>query len=230
MLIRFALLNSTSIFSVPAEIKEAFAKGRGTSTRYSIVNVNNVLAQAGLLVYADAQQPTSIYQIGGIDWSQTRAARVGRIHIFVNLKGREPNGIVDPADYEATQREIIDALLDYRDPATGQRPFTLALTRSNAEILNLWGDLVGDVVFAIDPSFDGAHGNQLPIGSYGIGGQHSTFILAGAGVKRGLELTRRVQVVDVAPTLCHLLGWPMPRNVEGGVIYEALENPDWHLA
>jgi predicted AlkP superfamily phosphohydrolase/phosphomutase len=202
----------------------------GTSTRYSIVNVNDVLAQAGLLVYADAPQPTSLYQIGGIDWSQTRAARVGRIHIFVNLKGREPNGIVDPVDYDATQREIIDALLDYRDPATGQRPFTLALTRSNAEILNLWGDLVGDVVFAIDPSFDGAHGNQLPVGSYGIGGQHSTFIMAGAGVKHGVALTRRVQVVDVAPTLCHLLGWPMPRNVEGGVIYEALEKPDWHLA
>jgi len=35
--------------------------------------------------------------------------------------------------------------------------------------------------------------------------------------------------VDVAPTLCMLLGLPMPANVEGGVIYEALENPNLHL-
>ena len=35
--------------------------------------------------------------------------------------------------------------------------------------------------------------------------------------------------VGVSPTLCHLLGLPMPENVEGGVIYEALEDPNWYL-
>ena len=40
---------------------------------------------------------------------------------------------------------------------------------------------------------------------------------------------RQVRVVDVAPTLCHLLGLPMPRDVEGGIIYEALEDPDWYV-
>jgi hypothetical protein len=42
-------------------------------------------------------------------------------------------------------------------------------------------------------------------------------------------MRRAVRVVDVIPTLCYLLGWPMPRDVEGGVIYEALDDPDWHL-
>ena len=108
-------------------------------------------------------------------------------------------------------------------------PFSLAVTRADAEMLNLHGDLVGDVVYALCPEFDGAHGKQLPSVSFGIGGQHSTFILSGAGVRQGVALERQVRVVDVAPTLCYLLGLPMPMNVEGGVVYEALEDPNWHL-
>ena len=42
-------------------------------------------------------------------------------------------------------------------------------------------------------------------------------------------LTSLREVVEVAPTICHLLGWPMPKNVEGGIVYEALEDPDWYL-
>jgi predicted AlkP superfamily phosphohydrolase/phosphomutase len=191
----------------------------GTSTQYKPVDVNEVLKEADLLVYKN----------GEIDWSKTRAAHIGLVHVFINLKDREPNGIVDPKDYENTQREIIDALLDYKDKVTGFRPFTLALSRENAEILNLWGDLVGDVVFAVHPNFDGAHGKQLPVGRFGISGQHSTFIMAGAGVKKDVALSRSVRVIDVAPTLCYLLGWPMPKNVEGGIIFESLEDPDWYL-
>jgi len=88
---------------------------------------------------------------------------------------------------------------------------------------------VGDVVYALRPEFDGAHGKQLPSSVLGIGGQHSTFVLSGAGVRKGVALDRQIQVVDVAPTLCYLLGVPMPTSVEGGIVYEALENPNWAL-
>ena len=83
-------------------------------------------------------------------------------------------------------------------------------------MFNLHGELVGDVVYALRPEFDGAHGKQLPSVSFGIGGQHSTFILSGAGVQEGIALQGQVRVVDVAPTLCYLLGLPMPDSVEGG--------------
>ena len=88
---------------------------------------------------------------------------------------------------------------------------------------------MGDVVYALRPEFDGAHGKQLPSARLGIGGQHSTFIMAGAGVRRGVALQRQVRCADVAPTLSYLLGVPMPEHVEGGVIYEALEDPNRHL-
>ena len=151
------------------------------------------------------------------------------MHVFINLKGREPGGIVSKRDYEKVQREVIAALTEYRDPETGRHPFALALTRENAEMLNLSGDLVGDVVYALRPEFDGAHGKQLPALGFGMAGQHSTFVIAGAGVRSVGKLQRQVRVVDVAPTVCYLLGAPMPKQVEGGVVYEALKDPDWPL-
>lgn len=192
----------------------------GTPNQFQAVDIEKVLEESGFIL-----RDTD----GKIDWSTTRAANVGLVHIFINLKDREPNGIVSSEDYEATQREIIAALHAYQDAGTGRHPFSLAVTREDAEMLNLQGDLVGDVVYALRPEFDGAHGKQLPTVSFGIGGQHSTFILSGAGVRKGVELQHQVRVVDVSPTICYLLGLPMPENVEGGVIYEALEDPNWHL-
>jgi hypothetical protein len=191
----------------------------GTPSQHTPVDVNDVLQEAGLLVYAAD---------GSVDAGRTQALGVGLVHVFVNLKGREPDGIVEPADYAALQERIVDTLLAYRDAGTGERPFTLALTHADAEVLNLSGELVGDVVYALKPGYDGAHGKQLPSVSFGIGGQHSTFILAGPGVKPG-ELARQVRAVDVIPTVAYLLGLPMPANVEGGVVYEALEDPNWPL-
>jgi len=196
----------------------------GTPNQYKAVKIEDVLEQAGFLVYKEDSDSTR-----KIDWSRTRAVPVGLVHIFINLKGREPNGIVDPVDYKKTQLAIIAALHAYQDPDTGLHPFALALTHEDAEMVNLWSELVGDVVYALRPEFDGAHGKQLPSVRFGMAGQHCTFVMAGAGVRRGVALQRQVRAVDVAPTLCYLLGMPMPQNVEGGVVYEALEDPDWHL-
>jgi predicted AlkP superfamily phosphohydrolase/phosphomutase len=197
----------------------------GTSNQHMPVDINAVLEETGFVTYTT--DPESGEQMP--DLSQTTAFGIGLVHVFINLEGREPDGIVPAAEYEATQQKIIDALMTYVDPATGERPFVLALTRADAEMLNLWGELVGDVVYALKPGFDGAHGKQLPSTSFGIGGQHSTFIMSGAGVRKGVRLNRQVRVVDVASTVAYLLGLPVPGNAEGGVVYEALEDPDWML-
>ena len=88
--------------------------------------------------------------------------RLGLNGLYVNLKGRDPDGIVDPEDYEKVQQEIIDALISYVDPETGKRPVSLALTKQDARILGLYGDSIGDVVYALYPWFGGEHGHILP--------------------------------------------------------------------
>ena len=78
--------------------------------------------------------------------------------VYVNLKGREPHGIVDPGKLiEEVRTRVIDLLIDYRDPATGQRLVNLALRKEVCPSLGLWGDRVGDVIFT-QAALTGAHG------------------------------------------------------------------------
>ena len=72
------------------------------------------------------------------------------MHIFINLAGREPEGIVAPEDYEATQRKSSPRCIPTRMP-NWTHPFTLAVTRADAEMFNLQGELVGDIVYALRP-------------------------------------------------------------------------------
>ena len=56
-----------------------------------------------------------------VDWSKTRAYSLGLGFVYLNLRGREKNGIVAPEDVAKTIDELKAALLAYRDPETDQR-------------------------------------------------------------------------------------------------------------
>ncbi len=90
----------------------------GTPNQHPPVDINVVLERADLLRYR-TDPATGTREV---DLTRTVALGVGLVHVFINLAGREPGGIVAPDDYAATQQRVIDALLDYRDPATGERP------------------------------------------------------------------------------------------------------------
>jgi predicted AlkP superfamily phosphohydrolase/phosphomutase len=198
-----------------------------------------VLGQAGLLsMEQQLGSATDMFdklllQLGWkhskIDPQVSRAIPQRGCYVYVNLKGRDPEGIVDPADYEKVQLEIIDALYTYVDPATGKRPVALALTNKDARILGLWGELVGDVVYAVDPSYASQHGQILPTAKWGIGDLRGLWVLNGPGVKQGAHLQRTVGLQDLVPTICYLTGLPQPETVDGAVIFQAFEDPDFKL-
>jgi predicted AlkP superfamily phosphohydrolase/phosphomutase len=149
------------------------------------------------------------------------------IYIYINLKGRDPEGIVEPGDYEKVQQEIIDALYSYVDPATGKRPVSLALGKRDARILGLYGDHVGDVIYALYPWYSGQHGNILPAAEWGVGSLKGLLTFTGPGIKKGYRLERNCNIIDVVPTICYLLNLPLPAQAEGAVVYQALEDPDF---
>ena len=74
-----------------------------------------------------------------IDWTRTKCFPLEpcHAHIFVNLKGRDPDGIVEPKDYEKVQEEIIDALLAIRDPNTGERIVATAIRKQESGTLGV---------------------------------------------------------------------------------------------
>jgi predicted AlkP superfamily phosphohydrolase/phosphomutase len=58
-----------------------------------------------------------------VDWSRTRAYAMGLGNIYINLAGREPNGIVLPGEeYDRVRDAIIDGLEGFVDPETGDHP------------------------------------------------------------------------------------------------------------
>jgi hypothetical protein len=143
------------------------------------------------------------------------------------VKGRDPEGIVEPgAEYEAVQEQAIKALHEYTDPRTGLKPIALALKKDDARILGLYGERMGDVVYALDPRYEDEHGPHLPTAQFGIGDMRTLFILAGPGVKQGVEIERMVRLADIVPTLCHLAELPVPAQCDGAIVYQALEDPD----
>jgi len=164
---------------------------------------------------------------GEVDWSKTRAIMQRSSYVYVNLKGRDPQGIVEPGkEYEKVCDEIIKALYDYTDPATGKKPVVFALRKEDARMIGLWGDRVGDVIFGISGWFGRQHGAIVPTARYGVGDMETLFVMAGLGVKKGHRLERNMWLTDVVPTICHLAELPVPRECEGAVLYQALVNPD----
>ena len=129
--------------------------------------LNNLLAREGLLKFKKDPETGRII----IDWSKTKAYAQRAIHIYVNLKGRDPHGIVNPGEeYEEIVERIIDLLYSLRDPETGERPIALALRKEDASILGVWGDRVGDVIYVMNPGYEGNWLTMLWTGGWGSPG------------------------------------------------------------
>jgi predicted AlkP superfamily phosphohydrolase/phosphomutase len=161
------------------------------------------------------------------DITRSQAFPQRTIYVYVNLKGRDPGGIVEPADYEKVQHQIIDALYTYVDPVTGKRPVSLALTKKDARILGLHGDAVGDVIYAIYPEFGGQHGPHLPTTEWGVGKLRALEAYYGPGIKKGFKLERTCGLTDIVPTICYMMNWPVPAQTEGNVLFQVMQNPDF---
>jgi predicted AlkP superfamily phosphohydrolase/phosphomutase len=68
-----------------------------------------------------------------VDWSKTRAYALGLGQIYINLKGREGKGIVQPGDeYRQVAAQIKQGLEAFVDPETGERPVAHVFTRDEA--------------------------------------------------------------------------------------------------
>ncbi|MBV4423747.1 alkaline phosphatase family protein [Clostridium tyrobutyricum] len=158
-----------------------------------------------------------------IDWKNTTAISQRATFIYVNLKGRDPEGIVAPEDYDALVEKIIDDLYNYRDHKTGKRVISFALNRKDMEVLGLGGENSGDIFYILEPEFTRCHGNGLSNHELLGYSMRALFAAVGAGIKKGEIIDRNVGVVDIVPTISHLTGVPVPKNTEGGIIYQALE-------
>ncbi len=91
----------------------------GFSSFREEVELNAWLVDQGFMTLKtepDGKPTTNKSFLGYVDWAKTKAYSVGIGTIYLNVKGREPNGSVDPADYDKVCDELIAKMLAYRNP------------------------------------------------------------------------------------------------------------------
>jgi len=159
-------------------------------------------------------------------------------NIYVNA----PQG---SAEHEAIQRHLIRELRTWVDDKAQQTVAALVFRKRDAELIGLWGDQVGDVVVVLEGGYQlgradsavavadnlghiaSGHGRMLPTYESTYGTEKAIFIIAGPGIKPGYERPAEalghIKLVDVTPTLCHLLGIQPPAQAQGAIAYDLLE-------
>jgi predicted AlkP superfamily phosphohydrolase/phosphomutase len=162
--------------------------------------------------------------LAGVDWSRTRAYALGLTGIWLNLRGREAQGIVDPADAAALRAELAGQLTGLRDPAAD----TVAIERVLDAQQIYRGpyreeapDLVLGYAKGYRVSWEAAIGQPTEQtfhdNTKAWSGDHSIDPRHVPGV---LFSNRRVQaerphITDLAPTILTLFGVPVPAHMDG---------------
>jgi predicted AlkP superfamily phosphohydrolase/phosphomutase len=208
---------------------------------------NSWLLEKGFLhVKPEVEGKKRTYDTDDIDWSRTKAYSGWNPGIFVNLKGREPNGIVEYSEYEKLRDILIAELKTLKDPEGAQ--YTHIADRVENIYKGDYGFYAGDVQFCgyRDSSGikvpgkknDGAY--QIDFGGFGREGQiwddprrHFTayhgnaltsFIAVGPGIKKFNDVSEKGHMMNVMPTIMHLYGLVPPPNFEGRIMYEIFES------
>jgi hypothetical protein len=208
-----------------------------TSDRYW-ATVTQPLRDAGLLV----ELPD-----GGVDYARSSVVPLGPLQLRVNLP-RDPEGRpIDPQAFAGVQDAAIDALLDWREPATGKRVISIALAQPDAQMLGFWGAGRGDIVYCHNAAFswsgsplpfgsgivaaplgpDSAHhGSKLPTADGDLSSNRAMLIGIGPGLRRGYERPASdvgwPRLIDVVPTMCRLLDIDPPSASQGTVLWDCL--------
>lgn len=78
--------------------------------------------------------------LAGVDWSQTRAYCLGLAGLWLNIKGREGQGVVDPNEAGRIRDELCEKLTGLRDEETGE----LAISRAYNARKNYHGPYTAD--------------------------------------------------------------------------------------
>jgi predicted AlkP superfamily phosphohydrolase/phosphomutase len=109
-------------------------------------NLNTWLRDNGYLILRSGIRPGSAATFDDIDWSRTRAYGLGLNGLYVNVKGRESTGIVDPGERDALAREIGAKLVQTIDPATGMPAVARAFRREDVYSLTTNADIAPDLI------------------------------------------------------------------------------------
>jgi predicted AlkP superfamily phosphohydrolase/phosphomutase len=139
----------------------------------------------------------------------------------MNVRGREPDGVVDPQEYEAVRDDLARRLSEIPDEEG--RPIGTRVYKPEdvypevhgvpPDLIVIFGDLLWRSVGTIGGD-EGVHTFENDTGPDDANhAQDGLYILAGPGVSEGRK--QDAHLLDVAPTLLDLLGMDTPESMRG---------------
>ncbi len=195
------------------------------------VNLNSWLVQNGLMVLkrpAKNDQGDPLFK--NVIWEKTKAYALGFSSIYLNLKGREGKGIVNPGnEAEQLKKKLADVFTGLRDPKTGNPVIKNIYTRDEL-YSGPYVDEAPDLVVGFHPGYRASW--QTAIGGVTPkilednlkkwSGDH----IFNAGDVPGIFLINRKisishpRVIDIAPTVLDCFKILRPETIEGNSLLD----------
>jgi predicted AlkP superfamily phosphohydrolase/phosphomutase len=196
-----------------AEAKNALGKGDAAQNHHSwAANAGDVLGARGAIW----------------DWSRTKAAVIYAYQmgfVYVNLVGRGPNGIVEQGrEYQSLLTDLVARFREIRHPNTGEKLLQNVIPGQDIYPAADNGILVPDLVlipmdgYGFSFSLNDAPPQVSEEGTH----RHNGVILINGDAVRQPTSDFHPNLIDVAPTILHLLGLPVPSDMDGRVLEEIL--------
>jgi predicted AlkP superfamily phosphohydrolase/phosphomutase len=157
-----------------------------------------------------------------VNWQKTVAftsVRSTGEGVSINLAGREPEGIVDPVDFETTRDKVMDALGSFVDPATGLKPVAHVIRRE--EVFDgKYADAAPDILLEPAPRYSLTHARTYLEDADWLSGDHRMDgVIAAAGPRVRLDaFAEPALLIDVAPTILAALGVAASVKHDGQVL------------
>lgn len=166
-----------------------------------------------------------------VDWANTKAFALGGSgRVYINLQGKWPEGPVAPgSEYEDLRDQVIAGLRRLTLPGS-DRPYVARAHKKEDLYHGEALDAMPDIVF--EPADYNYHdygdfeffSNRLFDDPMGVSGRHrrNGILLFFGSQIRGGKQPSGARIFDIAPTILHLMGQPVPTDMDGRVLGEAL--------
>ena len=185
--------------------------------------VNEWLVREGLLVLKSYPKEVTPFSKLDVDWEKTRVWSEGGYYarVFFNVKGREPQGVIEPGGYEVFRDQIkarFEATLDMQGKPLGTLVFKPEEIYRN--VRNVAPDLIVHFGALYWRSIGGVGYPEIHVLENDTGpddcnhAQFGSFILAASNSPLQGEITG-AHLLDIAPTLLDLGGYEIPPSMQG---------------
>jgi predicted AlkP superfamily phosphohydrolase/phosphomutase len=197
------------------------------------IRVNEWLRREGLLALLD--EPSEATPLSGVrvDWSRTTAWGEGGYYsrVFLNVKGREPEGTVEPERYEEVRRDLAARLAAIPDDQGKDIGTVVHLPEEvypqvqgiAPDLIVHFGDLYWRSVGTVGGD-DGIHTFENDTGPDDANhAQQGLFVVAGPGIAPGTRLD--AHLLDIAPTVLELMEVAPPASMRGRSLLDRVGVP-----